>query len=80
MLALVIAITIVVVILFSSSTKIHTDDPHLHTLFVDMGHLYPRADFAGVLINLNVDLAITRGKAAINLTNHSYHRPKQIIG
>ena len=84
MIALAITRTIVVVILLSSITKVHTNGPHLNTLFVDIGQLYPRADFAGVLIDLNVDQAITRGKAAINLTNHflqhSYNKPKQLIG
>ena len=84
MIALAITRTIVVVILLSSIAKVHTNGPHLNTLFVDIGQLYPRADFAGVLIDLNVDQAITRGKAAINLTNHflqhSYNKPKQLIG
>ena len=78
MIALAITRTIVVVILLSSSMKIRTYGPHLHTQFVDMGQFYPRADFANVLIDLYVDLAITRSKAAFNLTNHSYHRPTQI--
>ena len=37
----------------------------MNTLYVEIGQLYPRADFAGVLINLNVDKAIDRGKSAL---------------
>ena len=36
------------------------------------------ADIADVLVDLYVDLTTTRVKAAISLTNHAYHRPKQI--
>ena len=45
--------------------------PHMNTLYVNIGQLYPRADFAGVLINLNMNKAINRGKSALNLTNLS---------
>ena len=84
MIALTITRTIVIVILWSSIKEVHANGPKLNTLFVDIGQLYPRADFAGVLIDLNVDQAIARGKAALNLTDHflqhSYNKPKQIIG
>ena len=42
----------------------------------------PPADFAGVLINLNVDKAIDRGKSALNLTDHFllYNKARQIMG
>ena len=75
---------VILFILWSNIKEVHTNGPRLNTLFVDIGQLYPRADFAGVLIDLNVDQAITRGKAALNLTDyflqHSYNKPKQIIG
>ena len=83
---IVLTITRIIVIFFLGSNikEVHTNGPQLNTLFVDIGQLYPRADFAGVLINLNVDQAISRGKAALNLTDyflqHSYNKPKQIIG
>ena len=84
MIALTITRVLVIVILWSSIQEVHTNGPQLNTLFVDIGQLYPRADFAGVLIDLNVDQAIARGKAALNLTDyflqHSYNKPKQIIG
>ena len=84
MLVLTIARTIVLVILWSTIQEVHTSGPHLNTLFVDIGQLYPRADFAGVLIDLNVDQAIARGKAALNLTDHflqhSFNKPKQTLG
>ena len=63
MIVLTITRTIVLVILWSTIQEVHTNGPHLNTLFVDIGQLYPRADFAGVLIDLNVDQAIARGKA-----------------
>ena len=84
MIVLAITRTIVIVSLWFSIRGVHTKGPQLNTLFVDIGQLYPRADFAGVLIDLNVDQAIARGKAAINLTDyflrHSYNKPKQKIG
>ena len=84
MIALTITRILVIVILWSSIQEVHTNGPQLNTLFVDIGQLYPRADFAGVLIDLNVDQAIARGKAALNLTDyflqHEYNKPKQIIG
>ena len=43
----------------------------MNTLYVNIGQLYPRADFAGVLITLNINKAINRGKSALNLTNLS---------
>ena len=59
----------VIIILWTSITEVHAKGPQLNTLYVDIGQLYPRADFAGVLINLNVDQAIARGISALNLTD-----------
>ena len=61
----------------------------MNTLYVKIEQLYPRADFAEVLINMNMNKAINRGKSALNLTNlssyttsktnygqiYSYYRP-----
>ena len=51
-----------------------------------IGTLYPRSDFAGVIIDLNVQDAITRGTAALQLTDtfllHHYNKlqPKEWTG
>ena len=49
---------------------------------MEIGQLYPRADFAGVLIDLNVDKAIARGRSALNLTDYflQYNKARQTIG
>jgi hypothetical protein len=62
--------------------NVHTNGPKLNTLYVPIGKLYPRADFAGVLINLNVDKAIQRGHAALNLTDAflQFNQHKQKLG
>ena len=74
----------VIIILWISIREVHAKSPHLNTLYVDIGKLYPRADFAGVLIDLNVDHAIARGISALNLTDyflrHSYNKAKQKLG
>ena len=84
MLALTITRSLVIIILWTSITEVHARGPQLNTLYVDIGQLYPRADFAGVLIDLNVDQAIARGISALNLTDcflqHSYNKAKQKIG
>ena len=56
--------------------------PGINTLYVPIGQLHPRSDFAGVLINLNVANAIKRGKLALTLTNKflQYHQHRQEIG
>ena len=60
--------------------------PTINTLYLPIGTLYPRSDFAGVIINLNVQDAITRGTAALQLTDtfllhHSKKlQPKQWTG
>ena len=62
--------------------EVHAKGPQLNTLYVEIGQLYPRADFAGVLIDLNVDKAIARGISALNLTDSflQYNKARQIIG
>ena len=51
-----------------------------------IGTLYPRSDFAGVIIDLNVQDAITRGTSALQLTDtfllHHYNKlqPKEWTG
>ena len=51
----------------------HTSVPLINTLYVEIGTLYPRSDFAGVIIDLNVQDAITRGTAALKLTDTFLH-------
>ena len=82
MMALSITRTIVIIVLWSTIQEVHAKGPQLNTLYVEIGQLYPRADFAGVLINLNVDKAIERGKSALNLTDHflHYNKTRQIMG
>ena len=82
MMALSITRTIVMFVLWSKIKEVHAKGPQLNTLYVEIGQLYPRADFAGVLINLNVDKAIERGKSALNLTDHflRYNKARQIMG
>ena len=76
--------SIIIIILWNSIKEVHTQGPKLNTLYVDIGQLYPRADFAGVIIDLNVEQAIARGVSAINLTDnflqHSYNKAKQKLG
>ena len=48
---------------------LHAQVPDVNTLFVPIGKLYPRSDFAGVLIDLNVNEAIIRGKEALEVTD-----------
>ena len=43
--------------------------PEINTMYVPVGKLHPRSDFAGILINLNVAAAIKRGKMALKITN-----------
>ena len=59
----------------------NTTGPGINTLYVPVGKLHPRSDFAGILINLNVAAAIKRGKFALNLTNTflDNHRARQKI-
>ena len=81
MVALSITRAIVLIILWSNVKEVHTKGPPLNTLYVEIGQLYPRADFAGVLIDLNVDKAIARGISALNLTDHflQYNKARQIM-
>jgi hypothetical protein len=61
---------------------LHAQVPNINTLFVPIGKLYPRSDFAGVLIDLNVNEAIIRGKEALEVTDEflNYQRSRQKIG
>ena len=58
-----------------------TPGPEINTLYVPIGRLHPRSDFAGVLVDLNVAAAIKRGKLAIALTNKflRFHTDRQKI-
>ena len=47
----------------------YTNLPHINTLYMPIGTLFPRSDFAGVIIDLNVQDAIKRGTAALQLTD-----------
>ena len=51
-------------------------------MYVPIGKLHPRSNFAGILINLNVAAAIKRGKMALSLTNTFLlaHVDRQKIG
>ena len=51
-------------------------------MYVPIGKLHPRSNFAGILINLNVAAAIKRGKMALSLTNTFLlgHVERQKIG
>ena len=48
--------------------------PRLNTLYVPIGKLYPRSDFAGVIIDLNVEDAIAREKATTSCTQFNMSR------
>ena len=56
-------------LLCASTAQIHSSVPQVNTLYVPIGTLYPRSDFAGVIIDLNVEDAISRGSAALKLTD-----------
>ena len=68
--------------LYVNIHDLHAKGPQINTLYVPIGKLHPRSDFAGVLINLNVAEAIKRGKAALEVTNNflNYQRSRQKIG
>ena len=55
MVQLIMRRLIILYILWANIKNVHTNGPKLNTLYVPVGKLYPRADFAGVLIDLNVD-------------------------
>ena len=44
-------------------------NPGINTMYIPVGKLHPRSEFAGILINLNVADAIKRGKMALDLAN-----------
>ena len=51
-----------------------------NTQYIKVGSLYPRTDYAGILINLNVQEAINRAQAAVNLASRFiYHHKKKIV-
>ena len=51
-----------------------------NTQYIKVGSLYPRTDYAGILINLNVQEAINRAQAAVNLASKFiYHHKKKIV-
>ena len=50
-----------------------------NTQYIKVASLYPRVDYAGILINLNVQEAINRAQAAVNLASKFiYHHKKKI--
>ena len=53
--------TIFMVSTYIMNTK-NITTPQINTMYVPVEQLHPQSDFAGVLINLNVAAAITRGK------------------
>ena len=61
-----------VTISIASLRKIHAQkdpNPGINTMYIPVGKLHPRSEFAGILINLNVAAAIKRGKMALDLAN-----------
>jgi hypothetical protein len=56
-------------ILYVSIDNLLASGPGINTQYVRIGHLHPRSDFAGVLINLNVAAAIKRGQQALEIAN-----------
>ena len=72
---------IILYLLWSNIRDVHTNGPTLNTLYVPIGKLYPRADFAGVLIDLNVAEAIQRGNAALDLSDSflKHYQEEQVI-
>ena len=64
----------------ASLAQVHTNLPKVNTLYVPIGTLYPRSDFAGVIIDLNVQDAIKRGTAALQLTDSFLtHHVKKLL-
>ena len=68
-------------IIYVSISSQNNDPPILNTRFVKIGFLHPRVDFAGVIIDLNVKDAISRGSIAIEMVNKYlvYHKKKQRV-
>ena len=61
-----------IIISIASMRNIHAQknpNPGINTMYIPVGKLHPRSDFAGILINLNVAAAIKRGKMALEMTN-----------
>ena len=64
----------------ASNAQVQTILPKVNTLYVPIGTLYPRSDFAGVIIDLNVQDAISRGSAALKLTDtFLLHHAKKLL-
>ena len=63
-------------LVFINVVQANVEGPQLNTLYVPVGKLFPRADYAGVIIDLNVEDAIERGRSTLDLTDHflEYHR------
>ena len=68
-------------IIYVSINNLQAERPKINTQYLRVGHLHPRIDFAGVLINLNVAAAIKRGNQSIELANKylDHNRSKQKI-
>jgi hypothetical protein len=68
-------------IIYVSINNLQAERPKINTQYLRVGHLHPRIDFAGVLINLNVAAAIKRGNQSIELANRylDHRRSKQKI-
>ena len=74
-----------VIISIDNLCKIHAQNnsnPGINTMYIPIGKLHPRSNFAGILINLNVAAAIKRSKIALSLTNTFLlgHEDRQAIG
>ena len=73
-----------IIISIASLRNIHAQripSPGINTMYITVGKLHPRSDFAGILINLNVAAAIKRGKMALEMTNTflKNHIARQIV-
>jgi hypothetical protein len=68
-------------IIYVSINTLNAKGPEINTRYVSIGHLHPRIDFSGVLINLIVAAAINRGNQSIELANQflDHNRSKQKI-
>jgi hypothetical protein len=65
----------------SMSSANNEPPPKVNTQYVPIGKLHPRLDFAGILINLNVEEAIKTGIRALQLADQflEHHQIKQQI-
>ena len=60
---------LIIIIVHINVVQANIEQPQLNTLYVQVGTLFPRTDYAGVIIDLNVEDAIKRGKSTIELTD-----------